>query len=780
MSNHKIKSSLGDELNAIPYKISSKIQRPSSARVSNFQSRGNLNNFQGFGRFPSRAAMDQDPVNKNPTKFSAPQREKLYEENLSLKMNCNLLEQENLKLKTKISQIERNLLKKDESHENPALKVSSKTHLLLNLKICIRTLKEKIKSKEDEIEKLKKNTKSTKMVEVDVEMQTYVDECTRLKHHLEEIIVQKKIPASVLEFEEKIYRQNSDIDMLRKENQDYSDALSKAREEIICIKDKILVLENPAKKNNNKRKKIQEINQLKDEIQQYTEKIEEDKKAFLTREKNLIEEAERLRKSNQRIVEKIQATEIKTQEQNIILEQLQNQVINNEKDFKRPQIINTLSENWKKKKESDPPVLFSKIHHIIVNRKMILEVFFSIMDKNNNGFIEIKDMYNFMESFDKKIKKKHMEKALTLMNVKGTRICISELQENYEKYDYESSSTSSSSEESPDLPKTPIQTLLQAPEPELPSQKIEEKKATKKFETVKEEEIKEILKQIEFKMKESKQPKSNLISYAFGNTDLSIALNPEDLSNLLKKSPLALEQSDKVLKLAQYLIQPESPYSLDNQDFQPNISIIGSRLLKALNDWEVYTDDQIKDAIKYIKDQIKHLKSKLKKECSAIDPEKKCEIQLKSFREIVEKLGENIPDEIWDKWKFVLHPTYTLNYTEFLNELIVHKSPRECLNMISEKLNKISAAPESVFAVSLQGIITAEGFIEGLNNLGIELSNEELSELLETLRYRRESSFTLIVHINDIRKLLKDSGYLSQTLSSSEDQPDSDSSMIND
>ena len=43
----------------------------------------------------------------------------------------------------------------------------------------------------EEIELLKKNIKSTKITELEVEMKMYMDECTRLRHQLEEVIKSK-------------------------------------------------------------------------------------------------------------------------------------------------------------------------------------------------------------------------------------------------------------------------------------------------------------------------------------------------------------------------------------------------------------------------------------------------------------------------------------------------------------------------------------------------------------------------------------------------------------
>ena len=48
-----------------------------------------------------------------------------------------------------------------------------------------------VASKTEEVEALKRNIKSTKITEIEVEMKMYMDECTRLRHQLEEVIKSK-------------------------------------------------------------------------------------------------------------------------------------------------------------------------------------------------------------------------------------------------------------------------------------------------------------------------------------------------------------------------------------------------------------------------------------------------------------------------------------------------------------------------------------------------------------------------------------------------------------
>ena len=70
-------------------------------------------------------------------------------------------------------------------------KLKLESHLTLNLKRKIKELQNENQLKKDEIEGLKRNIKSTKISEIEVEMKMYMDECTRLRHQLEEVIKSK-------------------------------------------------------------------------------------------------------------------------------------------------------------------------------------------------------------------------------------------------------------------------------------------------------------------------------------------------------------------------------------------------------------------------------------------------------------------------------------------------------------------------------------------------------------------------------------------------------------
>ena len=60
--------------------------------------------------------------------------------------------------------------------------LKSDTHLVINLKRKVRDLQTENQKKLDEIESLKRNIRSTRQQELEVEVKLYMEECVRLRH----------------------------------------------------------------------------------------------------------------------------------------------------------------------------------------------------------------------------------------------------------------------------------------------------------------------------------------------------------------------------------------------------------------------------------------------------------------------------------------------------------------------------------------------------------------------------------------------------------------------
>ena len=181
------------------------------------------------------------------------ERERLYDDNLKQKITSNFLKDENVKLKTKCHILEADLSKKEKIIDDlllqqdpfgiPApltqnLKLSGKSkldgHLATNLKRKIRDLQVLVQAKNDESEQLKRNIKSTKISEIEMEIKQYIDECTRLRHQLEEVIKSKDTfadPQELKAIEERFQQQEMLVNSLRNENNQLAQAYSKKEDE---------------------------------------------------------------------------------------------------------------------------------------------------------------------------------------------------------------------------------------------------------------------------------------------------------------------------------------------------------------------------------------------------------------------------------------------------------------------------------------------------------------------------------------------------------------------
>lgn len=129
------------------------------------------------------------------------ERERLYDDVMKQRMTTNVLREENVKLKTRLLFVENEIAKKDKmiddllvQQENnfavPKPKLSAirvggiktETHLVINLKRKIRDINNEKQNLSAEIDALKRNIRSTKLSELEVENKMYVDECARLRH----------------------------------------------------------------------------------------------------------------------------------------------------------------------------------------------------------------------------------------------------------------------------------------------------------------------------------------------------------------------------------------------------------------------------------------------------------------------------------------------------------------------------------------------------------------------------------------------------------------------
>lgn len=104
----------------------------------------------------------------------------------------------------------------------------------MNLKRKIKDMQMQLQLKNDENEALKHNIKSTKITEIEMEMKMYIDESTRLRYQLEEVIKSKDTfadPEELKIIESKFQQQDGLITSLKNENNELAGAYSRQEEE---------------------------------------------------------------------------------------------------------------------------------------------------------------------------------------------------------------------------------------------------------------------------------------------------------------------------------------------------------------------------------------------------------------------------------------------------------------------------------------------------------------------------------------------------------------------
>ena len=112
------------------------------------------------------------------------------------------------------------------------------THLVINLKRKIRELQNEKQASDDEVASLKRNIRSTRLTEIEVEVKVYMEECARLRHQLEEVIKSKDTfadPQELKIIEDKFQQRDHLINSMQAEKGEILGNLQKKDEEIMKL-----------------------------------------------------------------------------------------------------------------------------------------------------------------------------------------------------------------------------------------------------------------------------------------------------------------------------------------------------------------------------------------------------------------------------------------------------------------------------------------------------------------------------------------------------------------
>jgi hypothetical protein len=224
-------------------------------------------------------------ANKLRPKIVAQEREILYENVLKQKLHNNAYRDENTKLKTRLAIFEVELRQRERVIDELLVKPDAianltsgattsavalatvggnfakmkkfESHLTQNLKRRIKEMQVIIATKSQELDTLKRNIKTTKQNEMEVELRSYMEECTRLRQQLEEVIKSKDTfadPEELKIIESRFANQEQIINGLRIENTQFLNTIASKDEEILKLRELFsdTAKRNRARSSNNK------------------------------------------------------------------------------------------------------------------------------------------------------------------------------------------------------------------------------------------------------------------------------------------------------------------------------------------------------------------------------------------------------------------------------------------------------------------------------------------------------------------------------------------------
>lgn len=365
-------------------------------------------------------------------------KEKLYEENMRLKVHAHQIMTQNLYLGTRVKNLENKKRKVEES--DPGLS------LIAMLKANVRELTEKIEEKDEEIASLRRNVRSSKLKELEAEINIYQEECTRLSSLLNEFMKQKNILPSQLEYENRIYINGEQIFRLRKDLQESQSKLIQAKDEVVHLRERVSKLE---KKTHQHSTNSLELNIIKDEYESLKTTSSKAQIEFFEKEAKLKEEVRELKDQIDKETSRYKNLERDYEERLSLLESLKKQVsfIRSENVRANDYISMPESPITVHIKNKNPPRLFRKMIEVTRERSLMISVFLTLLDKNNNGLIEIEEIKKGCFLHGRPIKIKHVNEALRIMNIQDKVIPLKLIEQYIDKYEYEDDYSSSSEEE---------------------------------------------------------------------------------------------------------------------------------------------------------------------------------------------------------------------------------------------------------------------------------------------------------------------------------------------
>lgn len=667
------------------------------------------------------------------------EKEVLFEENLRLKTQTNEVIEENQQLKTKLNKLKTRKMKIGKKDKNFSL--------VNALKENINELNEKIIEKDAEIHKLKRSAKICKIEEKDIEIQEIQNECSRLQFLLKEIMREKDISNSFIENENKIFNKEKTIEKLNKDMKSLQETLAQTKEELSISKEKL--------QNTKKLKKTlttpPETTDLRDEVELLRNKMNKLLQESYDKETRMFSEIKYLKEMLENEVKKSKNLEKELDDRQSKISVLENQVSSfKSESFKLFEVFTPRSLTQLVEKSKYPPRLLIKLNELAKERKLLMPVYLSLLDKNNNGSIEAEELCKVITLHGRPIKKKHVNEVLYTMNIKNNKIPIKSLEQLISKYEYKEEYESSSEElqeklEQPRIEKLNFNKII--PDPRMNNIIIPQsysppaKYIEKQVALVKPEALEEVFERIRLQMMEKMVNKNRCINIIFGNLlDPEAQIGFSDVNEYLISGGMFFGSPEDLSNFGKFLIEPEGVEKMKESEYKKlknKLNTFSKKLNSHLPNWvliDKYKQHQIvykpltdnKDSI------IKYLDS-----IGVVHP---YSIKTEEFQQIMNKVV-TLDSQAYE---YIYLLSYKNQQTIFRISLIgmyeeLENTERELkslsnkhksfIHLFLAQLKKFSTTFESVFNNEKEILINVENLIQCLKSVDLHPDDSLISDI---------------------------------------------------
>ena len=298
---------------------------------------------------------------------------------------------------------------------------------------------------------------------------------------------------------------------------------------------------------------------------------------------------------------------------------------------------------------------------------------------------------------------------------------------------------------------------------EIPRSSSSKSKKSSRKEQKQNVELESLLDHFSFRMQINRVPKSKLFLTLFGSLSPEKLMSKADLAPYLKRSPFSYSPSE---------IEIISDFLLDSPTMPAKL--IGEKLFKATDDWEVFSQEDENNFDKQLNQIISTNKADLKDSCKEHDKNNTGIISLEDFNTIIKELSIDFPPNIF---KYILLLFYSnemkLNQVPYRHFIKAYGVPiededeeaeeekakvvRHYLGIMAQVMIQNKKGVADVFKSNDDGVVFAEEFVVGLRKLGLgDIEHDHIMIMLEALQYEETSE--ICVSIEEFEEILSHYG----------------------